>query len=654
MTGERHVPSPESGVEEDVSLYRPVVQVIARLIATDRRAALLASEAGQILLANAPAKAFGLDAARLRSVLDWPEISARARRAGSARVAVTLMGQELEGELVALPVGPATGLFLRLSDNEDEATWLRNRARAATLLRVAHDLRTPIQSLLASAEALVTGGTAGSGALADLRRAADQSLAHVSNVLSVLRGEQSGSGLQPDAPFSPAAEVEALVAMLQPLAVQRGAEIRLHAELAGPEQVHGPVRFVRALFQNMLDNAVKHGGTEIEAELRLTPLPKPGQDGEPLLEIGFEVRDLGGGLPPAQRARLEEVLGHVATGNVPAPVSAAPANARPAQRRSGGLDVLAHALLQLGGTLEIEDRPDTAKGGTEVIGTILRARFRLPAATATDTPEPGPEADAARALVGAQILVIEDSPASRSWLCQVLRNAGAEVQEAGSGAEALELLRLAEGNPVDIVLSDVTLPEIHGVELARRIRAGVRQGLFPAALRIVGLTAHVDTRIRAACLKAGMVDVLEKPIRPGQLCVALAALRRTDSDRMDAPLAGRADGEADPQEPVIALEVVSELASELGRDRALAFMARALAEAEQAMALLRGGLNAASGCALHAATGACGLTGLALAERRLRVLEDAVKVGQGAAEAEMAALAEALERTAAALRDPPF
>ncbi|MBE9640104.1 hybrid sensor histidine kinase/response regulator [Salipiger mangrovisoli] len=652
MTGERRVPSPESGAEEDVSVYRPVVQVIARLIATDRRAALLASEAGQILLANAPAKALGLDAARLRSVLDWPEISARARRAGSARVAVTLMGQELEGELVALPVGPATGLFLRLSDSEDEATWLRNRARAATLLRVAHDLRTPIQSLLASAEALVTGATAGSGALAGLRRAADLSLAHVSNVLSVLRGEQRGSGLQPDAAFSPAAEVEALVAMLQPLAAQRGAELRLHAGSAGPEQVHGPVRFVRALFQNMLDNAVKHGGAKIEAELWLTPLPKLGPDGEPLLEIRFEVRDLGGGLPPAQRARLQEALGHVAAGNMSALVPATPADARPAQRRSGGLEVLAHALMQLGGTLEIEDRADTAKDGAEVIGTILRARFRLP--TAIDIPEPEPEADAERALVGARILVIEDSPASRSWLCQVLRNAGAEVQEAGRGAEALELLRLAEGGPADIVLSDVTLPEFHGVELARRIRAGVRQGLFPAALRIVGLTAHVDTRIRAACLKAGMVEVLEKPIRPGQLCAALAALRGGASDPLDAPLADPADGAAETREPVISLEVVSELARELGRDRALAFMARALAEAEQAMALLRGGLNAASGCALHAATGACGLTGLALAERRLRVLEDAVKAGQGAAEAEMSALAEALERTAAALRDPPF
>lgn len=650
MTGERRMPEPRSGAEEDVSVYRPVVQVIARLIATDRRAALLASEAGQVLLANAPAKALGLDAARLRAVLDWPGISARARRAGSARVAVTLAGRMLEGELVALPVGPATGLFLRLSDSEDEATWLQNRARAATLLRVAHDLRTPIQSLLASAEALVAGGGAGTGALAGLRRAADLSLAHVSNVLSVLRGEQRGSGLQPDAPFSPTAEAEALVAMLQPVATKGGVKIRLQTETAGPDQVIGPVRFVRALFQNMLDNAVKHGGKEIEARLRLMPQTPPGADGRTLQEVCFEVRDLGGGLPKDQRARLQAALGQATAGGLAAN------HAGSGPRPSGGMEVLAHALLQLGGTLEVEDRPDPAGANKGVIGTLLRARFSLPMAreAVEELPDPMPDACMERALAGARILVIEDSPASRGWLCQVLRNAGAEVQQAASGAEALALLNSAEGSAVEIVLSDVTLPQVHGVELARRIMAGVRRGTFPAGLQIVGLTAHVDARIRAACLKAGMVEVLEKPIRPGQLCAALATLRGQVSSAVEEPAAVQADTAGDPQEPVIAAEVISELARELGRDRALAFMVRALGEAEQALALVRGGIDAGTGCALHAATGACGLTGLALAERRLRALEDAVKTGQASPDTEMAALAEALERTAATLRDPPF
>ena len=227
--------------DEDLSVYRPVVQVIARLIATDRRAALLASETGNILLANAPAKALGLGSAPLQQVFggqgplalegEWPDMMARARRAGSVRVCANRGGQPLEGELVALPVGPATGFFLRLSDSEDEATWLRNRARAATLLRVAHDLRTPIQSLLASAEGLIAGDAPEPGALACLRRAADLSLQHVSNVLSVLRGEQRFSGLQPDTAFSAAQELDALTAVLHPVAAARGAEIRLSSRV---------------------------------------------------------------------------------------------------------------------------------------------------------------------------------------------------------------------------------------------------------------------------------------------------------------------------------------------------------------------------------------------------------------------------------------
>lgn len=688
-----------AGNDEDVSVYRPVVQVIARLIATDRRAALLASESGRILLANAPAKALGLGSAPLPQVFggqgslapedDWPDLVARARRAGSVRVCVNRGGQPLEGELVALPVGPATGFFLRLSDSEDEATWLRNRARAATLLRVAHDLRTPIQSLLASAEGLIAGDTPEPGALARLRRAADLSLQHVSNVLSVLRGEQRGSGLQPDTAFSAAQELDALIAVLHPVATARGAEIRLSSKVSGPEPLVGPVRFVRALFQNMLDNAVKYGGPEIEVTLRQAPLPAApegsGQGADaPLQEVLLEVRDLGGGLPQAQRDRLEAALGLAAEGGGIAPEAgtAKSVEGRASSRPSGGLDVLAHALLQLGGKLEVEDRLGSGaagEGAAGVIGTVLRARFSLPAdtAAAADPMPPAPRPAAADSrLQGARILLVEDSPASRTWLCQVLRNAGAEVTAAGSGPEALGLLAEEGADRIELVLSDVTLPGMHGVELARRIRARSGPGIVPGAPRIVGLTAHADDRIRAACLKAGMVAVLEKPIRPGELCTALGALRAPavsgpepqDSTRAPkraptpsttpaatpattpAPAQAPRRGAPAGSDPLLDADVVAELESELGRDRARAFMTRALAEAEQALAAVRAGVGETTACTLHAATGACGLTGLALVERRLRALEDAVKAGAGDLAADLGALEAAVQGTGARLR----
>ncbi|MFN3207464.1 MAG: hypothetical protein ACE369_00405 [Roseovarius sp.] len=129
---------------------RPVIQTIARMIATDRRPSLLASDSGKVLLANPPAQRLGLSQATLREKLDWPALCTQAHRAASTAASLSLGTMELEGEVVHISLGARDGYLLRLAENDHEASWLRNRSRSATLLRVAHDLRTPIQSLLAA------------------------------------------------------------------------------------------------------------------------------------------------------------------------------------------------------------------------------------------------------------------------------------------------------------------------------------------------------------------------------------------------------------------------------------------------------------------------------------------------------------------------
>ncbi|ETX28847.1 hybrid sensor histidine kinase/response regulator [Roseivivax isoporae] len=641
--------TPPAKADEDHQSFRLALQIIARLIATDRRAVLFASESGEILLINAPAKRLGLDTATLHDQLRWPQLCARTRRAGSAPVSTSIGDMAVEGELVHLALGRASGYFLRLSETDAESTWLRNRARAATLLRVAHDLRTPIQSLVATAEVLVRDNGDGSqetAALARFRRAADLSLEHVSNVLAVIKGEQAAGGLQPDEAFAPAGELASLIEILRPLAEARDATLRVSAP-DGLERLVGPVRFVRALFQNMIDNSVKHGGSEIDVTLTLAPLKDTlDADGaEARMGVTLEVADLGGGLPDAQKRRLKVALGEAQAQAVP---SSTDTSAR--QRPSGGLNVLAHALRQLGGRLEIEDRHGGPGGDGTVIGTRLRATFSLPRAAEDAVTPDVPEAAVRHAppLLDANMLVVEDSAASQEWVAHVLRRAGATVHVAGSGAEALDFLGSEDARAVSLVLSDVTLPRMTGVELAHRIRDGVRSGRFAAGLRVVGLTAHVDDRIRDACHRAGMVKVLEKPIRPLQLCDALHQILKQAPlpapQQLESPPALQDAGDSfDPQ-------VVSELGSELGREGAVRFMTRALNEAEAALDRLRAeGVTDRSGCMLHAATGACGLTGLTRVERHLRALEDRVKAGGDPGAATLTDLAAVIEDTRAAV-----
>lgn len=627
-----------AGKREVTEEVRIVLQSLARVIVSDRRAVALTSRQGEILLANVAARRLDIRRETLSERLDWADLCVRTRRAGSAVVTWLHDGQAHEGELVHVPLGSVESFMLRLSESDQEATLLRNRARAAMLMRVAHDLRTPIQSLLASAEVLTTqqpGTSLPADTAQQMRRAAELALDHVSNVLSVIRGEQNSRGGQPDEAFRIAEEVGALVAMITPIAEARATEISLQVDAPPDLTLHGPLRFVRALCQNLIDNSVNHGGGRVALRLECKPLAAGlvSDDAAEIWRVRLELCDEGGGLPPAHRARLAEALG------LPLDDTGGQL-AQPDARPSAGLNVLAHALRQLGGQIQIADRGSDGAvlppGSTgRVIGTFFTVTFSLPAVQMRAAlPEPSPEN---AILDGRCILLVEDSPASRDWLTLMLQRAGAEVISAGSGQEALALLSRNEIGPrVDLVLTDVTLPRMSGAELASRLQSGDPASAVTWRGRVVGLTAHADDRIRAACLAAGMVRVLEKPIQARALCGALRAVLdgATASAAVEKAVAAPAPGLLDPK-------VRRDLSEQLGLEPARGFMRRALAEARSVMEELRNdGVGADTGRRLHAATGASGLTGLRQVEASLRAIELAVETRNG----DLAMLYERLEQ----------
>ncbi|WP_010141904.1 hybrid sensor histidine kinase/response regulator [Oceanicola sp. S124] len=638
-----------------------MLQVVARMIATDRRAVVLASERAEILLANAPANRIPLDSAALTRLLDWPTVVARARDAGSVQVSTSNEAQPLEGEVVHLSLGAADCYLLRLAESDQEAAWLRNRARSARLMRVAHDLRTPIQSLLAIAETGLSpddqspddkgaddkGSDDGHRAL--LQQAAELALDHIDNVLNVIRGEGSVAGLQPDEDFCVTEELRSLLAMVSPIVRQRGAE--MNVTLDPPEDVwlHGPVRFLRALFQNMIDNSAKYGGEMVEILLSCRPLSETmdGVGSRHRISVSLEVRDLGGGLPPERKAQLNEALGQA--GNLVLPPTATASESRP----SAGLNVLAHALRQLGGELEVFDRgadgaplPPDGSAGTVVTGTLLRASFCLPEGEAlAPLAPPAAPTDGTAPLAGLRLLIVEDSPSSRDWLVQILRAAGARVYPAGNGMEALALLARKEvHSALDLVMTDMTLPYMNGFELAQRITAARIAGRLTWSGPILGLTAHVDDQIRASCAAAGIARVLEKPIRPSALCQAIREALTLGPATAAPP--------AEAGDVTLANPVVEDLLQQFGTEGTRRFMTRAHDEAgEVAADLRREGVRSDTGRRLHAATGACSLTGLTALESALRQIEIAVKAQETELDPHIDTLEATLRATTDAIRN---
>ena len=115
-----------------------------------------------------------------------------------------------------------------------------------------------------------------------------------------------------------------------------------------------------------------------------------------------------------------------------------------------------------------------------------------------------------------QILLVEDNEINQRVAVGLLRNQGHAVDLAVNGVEALEAVARRQ---YDVVLMDRHMPEMNGIEATARIRE--MDGLT-ASIPIIGITAAVNSEEIAACLEAGMNDVIPKPIDPFMLAKALA------------------------------------------------------------------------------------------------------------------------------------
>ena len=119
----------------------------------------------------------------------------------------------------------------------------------------------------------------------------------------------------------------------------------------------------------------------------------------------------------------------------------------------------------------------------------------------------------------ARILVVDDTPFNRRLLVRLLEDIGHRTVEAENGRLALEALRADDAEPVDLILLDIEMPELDGLEATRRIRRRW-PGDRP---RIVAMTANAMDGDREACLAAGMDDYIAKPIAPEALQASLMA-----------------------------------------------------------------------------------------------------------------------------------
>jgi CheY-like chemotaxis protein len=204
----------------------------------------------------------------------------------------------------------------------------------------------------------------------------------------------------------------------------------------------------------------------------------------------LKVEDTGEGIAPAVLERIFEPF----------------FTTKPVGRGTGlGLATVYGIVKQSGGDIQVRSTPAR---GTEF--TVF-----LPAVTASlELGDPAANGASAQyrtpATAGAAVLIVEDDPGVRAFTAQVLRDAGAVVFEAGNPAEALAFAT-SESTPLDLLLTDVVLPEIDGADLAQRLRA-LRPGL-----RVLFMSGYTPEEIAVTAALASEDVLLRKPFLPATL-----------------------------------------------------------------------------------------------------------------------------------------
>jgi CheY-like chemotaxis protein len=365
------------------------------------------------------------------------------------------------------------------------------RAIEATLAELAHEIRTPLTGILALGELLTTSelGERERGWAAAIKTTAEHLAMLTSLIIDAARSDAKGLLLRREL-IRPRRLAQALGVALSARADAKGlaSEIAIAADL--PEGVIGDPLRLRGALENLIDNAVKF--TE-RGSVRLEVAGANAARGRVCL--AFTVSDSGIGLAAAEIRRLFRPF--------------AQANDETARRFGGaglGLAFVKRIAKAMGGDLKVTSKPG---GGSSF---RLTATFDLVAAAADAADREGVSAvRATPPLRPLHILCAEDNPYGRVVLNTILTELGHRADFVGTGTAAVEA---AARGGYEVVLMDVTLPGLDGIEATRRIRALDRPA---GGVAIIGISGRANAVDEAAGRTAGMDGYLVKPISPAAL-----------------------------------------------------------------------------------------------------------------------------------------
>jgi len=375
-----------------------------------------------------------------------------------------------------------------------DAAEAANHAKSAFLANMSHEIRTPLNGILGMLQLLETS-------VQDKEELQYCALAiqstHrltrlLSDILDLSRVEASMMPIRSER-FDLRGVLTQTLDLFEPVAVQTGVTLTRHLDPGLPVWVAGDSIRLQQVLTNLIGNSfkfTKRGHVQVEAY----PLPSRRND---TFRIFFSIEDTGCGIADEELGNLFQPFTQVSQGYT-----------RNHQGAGLGLTISKQLVALMGGNMAVAS--EEGVGTTFAFCVTFSNEVRPHDDEAALESRPAP-------LASLQILLAEDDETTVFSMSRLLEKSGHSVTVALNGQEALEM---HEANDFDLILMDVSMPVMDGIEACRRIRGS--RNSHKRDIPIIALTAYAMTGDKEKFLAAGMSGYVAKPVNMESLMQMLA------------------------------------------------------------------------------------------------------------------------------------